>query len=376
MKKRYMIGIIALLILLTLSGCGKESKPINLPTGTDLALEQVFEAEGKIYYLYSNWELRTRTRDYYLATEDMTDGTAYALNGLCTWHEGSGRLYYTEKHKLYSCDLQGGDKTLVWEWKEGKREDTLRVAACSEDRLLLRGAHGTRNYALTTSYYTGEYFSVDPISGAGKVIIPKGGYYAAPGILCTQGNEIFYLQVADGHYSDGINVTKKYNTVLIKRLDLVSGESRELGSFKQYGVGTGIAGNGCISGESLYFVLGGAERGHRIFEIPLAGGEVTERDTKYFGNDREKGEWVTPQELVEYDGMIYSRSGSGLFAWNRESGELSLINDGYTDADHILFSNGMYYLYTWKEVHSGKLLPDFVKAEQEGMTFTEKVVEP
>ena len=114
-----MIAITFAVLLLTgCSGGSHQNEPVEIPPSA--FVDRIFTAEGNVY------AIRSAGGYSYITTEFSNNPLCYQiaplLNGKYSdaiWHPQSGRLYYSDGCGIYSCDLTGNNKTILWELPDG-----------------------------------------------------------------------------------------------------------------------------------------------------------------------------------------------------------------------------------------------------------------
>ena len=330
MKKRVIWLLIAAMFLL--SGCGGRNavnEPVELPETAYIG--RMFAVDGQLYSVrhgsgaaYINYESAEPSVCYQLPSDDAV------------WHESSARLYYSDGYQVYSCDLTGNEKTLVWTFQNKSKEDRADILAAADDRLLVSGA-----YWWGGQYPTCDYYSLD--AATGETVKLMGDVTAAfqPELLCTYENTAFFVQKNGQNYR-------------VLACDLLSGESKELGRF-DYEVPIYTA-DGAVLSDRLYFIC---ER-NGIYSVPLSGGEV-----EYCWPDTGLVLGMDRLIAVEaYEGELYALLWDGADSppvafckWEPDTNLLHPIftSDGTFSASDVFLHDGEYYLFTGAKLMNGEL---------------------
>lgn len=357
MKKRLLWVVLFLLIATGCTGQTKPNEPVELPHGA--FINRVFTVDGKVY------AIRNAEGNAYITTEFSEGPLCYPLSKLnggygdALWHAPSGRIYYSEGCAVYSCDVTGNDKKLIWRLPEGKkRKDRVQLLTVSNDRLLVSGAYAERKpaeyYAKsgTYSYDTRAYFSLDITTGKGLSIL-RGNKRLVP--ICVQKNTLWAVEQSVGSWDSVLleDMTRREKTGQILRVDLLTGERKELHTFEN--LGTASKACGVVTNDSLYCSIDGM-----FCAIPLVGGAP---DFKWPDEFRAAG-MDQVRSIAEYDGAIYVLMEDdtadltlALCQWKLKSEELLPIfaseDAFYPGGFHI--DGERYFLFMGDEMIWGKL---------------------
>ena len=330
MRKTYVFFLLVAMLLL--SGCsGKNAvnEPIELPETA--YIDRLFAVDGQLY------SVRHGSGAAYINHESAEPSVCYQIpSDDAVWHESCARLYYSDGYQVYSCDLTGNEKTLVWTFQNKSKEDRADIMAAADGRLLVSGA-----YWWGGQYPTSDYYSLDVTTGEAVKLMGNVAVAFQPELLCIYGNTAFFVQ------KDGQNY-------YVLACDLLSGESKELGRF-DYEAAIRIA-DGAVLGDRLYFIC---ER-NGIYSVPLSGGEVEYRwpDTdltpgmdRVVALDAYNGElYVLLKDGADYPPAAFCR-------WEAETNLLHpiLTTDGTFSAGNAFLHDGKYYLFTGSKLVSGEL---------------------
>lgn len=364
MKRNSLLMILLTFIVLLLAGCGeanRQNEPVDLPPSA--FVDRMFAAEGSIY------AIRSAGGYSYITTEFSSNPLCYRLAPLSNgkysdaiWHPRSGRLYYSDGYKIYSCDLTGNDKTILWELPDGSKKDFASIVAMAEDCLLIEGGYGEKKPAEHSydsgkyAYRTRTYFSVNVKTGEAVSVLSEVPYYKMPNILCSYGSSVLAVQLAEKNGYDPIleNETLGEEAARVVSIDLLSGELKELGFFTT--VGTISHADGVVIDKKLYFIC---ERAG-MYVMPLTGGEI-ERVQLDTARVPEMDQFVG---VEEYDGKLYvlmwdgnTYPPSALCEWEEETGALIPVatTDNTFTATGFLVDGDTYFLFAGAEIISGEL---------------------
>ena len=361
-RKMIMIASVAFIVLL-LAGCGEVSRqnvPVDIPPSA--FVDRMFAAEGNIY------AIRSAGGYSYITTEFSNDPVCYQISKLLNgrysdaiWHEQSGRLYYSDGYRVYSCDLTGNDKIAIWELPDGSKKDFVSIAAVADDCLLIEGGYGERKPAEHSisgdyMYRTRTYFSVNVKTGEAVSVLSEVPYYKMPNVLCSHGSSVLAVQLTDrdGYAPILENETQGEETARVVSIELLSGEVKELGFFTT--VGTISHADGVVSDDKLYFMC---ER-VGIYSMPLSEGEI-ERvrldTTQVPGMDQFIGisQYNEKAYVLMWDGVTYPSS--ALCEWDMEKNILlpmATTDDTFTPMGFYIDSD-TYFLFAGEEIISGGL---------------------
>lgn len=249
MKRDLIIICVLLALFSLLTGCGNdpEKKPENAK------IINIFEVDGISYAVRSGEHLflekETEEGSKFIKLTGQND----RATGNAVWHENSGRIYYTRNHKIYSCDLNGENKKLIWKLPGGGWKDYLTISAATDDYLLLESAYKKVDY----SYLTRDMYSLDLSTGTATPIMQKITHNKVPMVLSTYGNTVAVIQTTEARSKARIMTFDLENIEVkeILRMDSSSGFDNAYGA---------------LCGDTLYFISGRAA----MYAVSLSDGTV------------------------------------------------------------------------------------------------------
>ena len=358
--KKICLLLTVIATLSALVGCageGKRNEPMELPEFA--FIDRMFSAEGTVY------AIRSAGGYSYITAEGSPAPVCYQLAALsngrysdAVWNESSGRLYYSDGCGVYCCDLTGNEKSIIWELPKGTKKDFVNIAASANDYLLVKGGYGERQSASRPEdymYKTCGYYSLNIKTGEAIPVLNEVPFYKLPVVLCAYENTVIAVQLTSRDEYDPIlvNKTQGEETARVLRMDLQTGESKELGSF--CAIGTISAADGAVCDDRLYFIC----EKSGLYSMPLSGGEIErlQLDTarvpgmdQYISMEESKGAVY----LLMWDGVTYPPS--ALCIWDPETGLLPVTTtDNTFSATGFLIDRETYFLFAGAEIISGKL---------------------
>lgn len=345
MKKSCTLILSVLLALQVLTGCrgDKVNEPTELPE--DAYIYDLFTTDGNVY------ALRDDGKHTYISTEFSDEPVCYQLPGDsdAVWHAPSGRLYYGDGCGIYSCDLTGNDRMLLWELPDGTRKDYARVEAIFDDWIFICVGYGNTYRYFALNLNTGEDQAILGVSLAGTPAIRDSldtstSYTGLPEVLCLYGDTLLYLQ------------KNRTDTISVWSASLSSGEITQLGSFSSNG-NPGSCG-GFVREDTLYF---NNSNYSFIYSVPLSGGEVA-----FIPLDTEQADGMTLlTQLREVDGTVYVLMRDGTTYHNAMLCELDIDSKALRavdeekrtlpEAEGFWIDKDQYFIFSRTAIASGEL---------------------
>lgn len=100
------------------------------------------------------------------------------------WSETQRCFYYSDGKKIYSCDINGKNKTQVWKAPEGNR---VWVSLITDKWILVQVGYGSPN-----DYYMWSFYVIDPVSLESKQIVPDFTLPTAREFTAGQRDKLYY----------------------------------------------------------------------------------------------------------------------------------------------------------------------------------------
>ena len=367
MKRKYIGFLLNIFIAILLTACSHENKPnqpVKLPEYA--FIDNIFLIGDNIYATRSAGN--SEGGYSYLSTELSDKQVSYPLASLrngeendALWHDSTKRLYYSEAHRVYSCDSTGNEKEILWELPEGSKNDAVEIIASAKEYLILKTAHGDRKPASQSLfgnfvYREYDYYSVNIVTGEALLLLSDIPYTRLPHPLCVHENTMIFLQLTgkEGYASPQENEMGTPEEACVMKIDLLTGKKTELGFMNTSG--TISHAEGAVLEDRLYFIF---EYGG-FYSLPLSGGDME----AIYPDKSNVPEMDRYERIKAYNGKIFLLMWAGntypkaaLCEWNRETGVLLPIvtTDSTFSATGFLIHSDSYYLYDEVKVVSGEL---------------------
>ena len=336
MKKIFLLYLVFILLMLTgCIGISAGNEPLEIPD--DAFISRMFYADENLYairseggYSYISHESSNPVHCYRLA--EFSGGN----HGDPIWHAPSGRLYFSNGHKVYSSDLSANGKELLWKFPRERKEDYARIMAVSDDCLVVCGFRWWSG-----QYPNRDYYSVNISTGGAVKLLDEVPSVRDPIVLCCYENTALFAQ------KDGQNLR-------VLSFDLLSGESRELGRIAYED--RIYTANGVVLNDTLYFIC----ENDGIYSVPFSGGTIEYRrpDTAQMS--------ILMNRLIAieaYNDTLYILMGFGYDGFTTLCGWEPTANTLYTVAatDHTFSATGFalgnntYSIFARSKYLSGEL---------------------
>jgi len=344
MKNKICSVAILLLIVLALTGCANTNVPVTPPA--DALNYDLFSADGDVYLLSYAGEYT-----YVSGIADAEECFRLPGGEHTLWSEQQRLLYYADGYKIYCCDPNGENKTPVWTLPDGCKKDIARVALAADGILLICAARGERNRALDSArnpyfYSTYEYYALDPATGQAQQLMDAVPYTDLPVFLGSEGTQVFYLQRTGSE------------TVAVMCADLITSETRELGTISSASGLSSTAADACVLDSTLYFITGHSG----IYTVPLSGGSVEQ----YVPDGAQTDGRYLPVAISEQSGKLYvllwdseTYPTAMLCEWGPASGSFRNAdseNRTLSEAEGFMLADGQqFYAFSGRDVTEGTL---------------------